>query len=144
MKKEITIVRNKNGEIEKGIVTKSFLKRANQFGTQEYEKMQQFCIKHNNVPIEVRTIKKKDNKKSYKNLTYENMEKYIKLQENPTERVKEFEKVKGEACIQQSPYHYVLEWFLKTYKNYEENKEIFKVCEEEIKKSEVEELEKVS
>ena len=78
-----------------------------------------------------KTIKKNPEKKSYKNHSFENMEAFIRVQENGTELMKEFNRQKELAKIQNNPYRAVLAWFLEKFKGYDSYKDYFKKLEEE-------------
>ena len=66
--------------------------------------------------IVLKEIKKKEGKKSYRNLTYANMREYIITREGEkSETVAEFDRVMALSKIQAGPYAYVKTWFLKKY-----------------------------
>ena len=106
------------------VVSKAFLTRASQLGTQEFEKvrnLREMLPEYDFVKKE--SIKKNPNKKTYRNLTYDNMEKYIRAkEENPVVMLAEYEKIKAKSCIQSSRYAYVKKWFLQQYPDYNEIK----------------------
>ena len=100
------------------IVTKTFLARASQLDTQEFDTIQNLMMILSGYKIVKRdSIKKNPNKKTYRNLTYKNMEEYIKLMDGSF-ALREFEKVKKASSIAPSPYAYVKKWFLKNYPEY--------------------------
>ena len=72
-----------------------------------------------------KTIKKNATKRTYKNLTYVNMERFLKSQDNADQLLKEFKVKKEAAAIQQNPYRAVLAWFLAKFPKYDEYKEFF-------------------
>ena len=78
-----------------------------------------------------KTIKKNPNKKTFLNLTYENMRGYILEQENADELIAEFEKQLALSKIQTSPYRFMVAWFEQKFENYDNYKEYF----ENLKKS---------
>lgn len=106
------------------VVSKAFLARASQLGTQEFEKVMELMEKLPGYTLtQKESIKKNPNKKTYRNLTYENMETYIGANEkNPIAMLAEFQTVKTKSCIQPSPYAYVKKWFLEQYPDYTESK----------------------
>lgn len=119
MKKQITVIRNTNGTVV-GQVTKAFMKNANIFGSTEYELWEQFIAKYPNAEMRTKSIKKNPDKKTTKNLKYENMKKYIKtVYGEESKYLAQFEKVKAASAIQKNPYKYVLDWFDKTFEGYE-------------------------
>ena len=98
------------------ILTKKFAKAASILNTPEYTTLMQMRRENPDFTIELREIKKKEGKKSYRNLTYERMEDYIINREGKDSDVhKEFVKVKKLAQVQAGPYAYVKSWFLKKY-----------------------------
>lgn len=106
------------------VVSKAFLAKASQLGTSEFEtvrKLMEMLPRYKFVQKE--SIKKNPNKKTYRNLTYDNMKKYIEANEkNPVAMLAEFQNVKAKSCIQSSPYAYVKKWFLEQYPDYTESK----------------------
>ena len=113
------------------ILTKKFAKAASILNTPEYTALIQIRRENPDFTIELREIKKKEGKKSYRNLTYERMEEYIIAREGKdSDALKEFEKVKMLSQVQAGPYAYVKTWFLKKYED------AFKKEEEDNKNSE--------
>lgn len=133
-------------------VTKAFAKNAVIFGTSEYKLWKEYRKDFPNAKMVTKTIKKNPEKKTYKNLTYKNMELFIKVQpvekdenDNVIDYMKEFERQKLMAKVQANPYKSVLAWFLEKFKDYSTYKEFFKKLEaEEKSKKEQEENEKYS
>ena len=115
--------KNANYEInhlnETVIMTKSFYKAASVLNTPEYKELMEIRRQHPNYTLELRQIKKADDKKSYRNLTYDNMEIFIKMIETDEatrkERLVQLETIKGLSKVQPSPYAYVKTWFLTNY-----------------------------
>lgn len=101
------------------IITKKFYKAASVLNSPEYKEMMQLRRDNPDFTIVLREIKKKENKKSYRNLNYKNMRTFIENHETDDEvraaRIKEFEKVKALSQVQSGPYAYVKTWFLKMY-----------------------------
>ena len=121
-------------------VTKAFAKNAVIFGTSEYKLWKEYRKDFPNAKMVTKTIKKNPEKKTYKNLTYKNMELFIKVQpvekdenDNVIDYMKEFERQKLMAKVQANPYKSVLAWFLEKFKDYSTYKEFFKKLEEEEK-----------
>ena len=113
----IKIERDVNGKVVRGIVSKTFLKKADIFGTNEYAEMQSFYEMHPGATIKAKTIKTKPDKRTTKNYTYENMELYIKATkgEKVNEFLEEMNTIKNVSQIQKRPYKYVLDWFKETF-----------------------------
>ena len=102
----------------KVILTKQFAKSASILNTPEYMTLLELRRNHPDYTFELREIRKKEGKKSYRNLTYEHMEDYIITREGKdSEAHKEFDKVKKLSQVQAGPYAYVTSWFLKKYKD---------------------------
>lgn len=99
-------------------VSKTFAKNARIYGTEEYRIWREFKAENPEFVMVVRTIKKNPDKETNKNLTYENMRLYISEQDNAEELLREFEKELRLSKIQASPYHAVLTWFKKNFKDY--------------------------
>ena len=106
------------------ILTKKFAKAASILNTPEYTTLMQMRRENPDFTIELREIKKKEGKKSYRNLTYEHMEDYIITREGKDSATyKEYLNVKKLAQIQAGSYAYVKSWFLKKYKDEFEKEE---------------------
>lgn len=112
-------------------VTKAFEKNAKIFGTPEYKLWREYLKENPGSIMITKTIKKNSEKNSYKNHSFENMEAFIRVQENGAELMKEFNRQKELAKIQNNPYRAVLAWFLKNFKGYDSYKDYFKKLEEE-------------
>ena len=98
------------------ILTKKFAKAASILNTPEYTALIQIRRENPDFTIELREIKKKEGKKSYRNLTYEHMEAYIITRDGKgSDAHKEFEQVKKLSQIQAGSYGYVKKWFLNKY-----------------------------
>lgn len=119
----------RNNKVVTGIVSKTFAKRADIFGTSEFYEWMDFLKYFPDATMKVAAAKRKtvdeENKRekiNTKNLTYVNMRAYIKslnLGKNAqTAALNEFENVKMRSKIQPNPYKYVREWFAARYKNY--------------------------
>lgn len=134
----ITIVKeNENAIIAQ--VTKAFEKNARVFGTEEYKLWREFKKDCPNAVMTTKRIKKNPNKKTNKNLTYDNMKAYINEQPNADELMKQFERELKLSKIQTSPYRAVLAWFEQTFEGYDSYKEYFKALAEK-EAEEVEEM----
>lgn len=104
-----------NFETEQIIITKKFGKAASQIGTPEFKAMQQLRKEFNGFGIAYKPIKKKENKKSYKGLSIDEMTRFLS---NRTEEEQEmFKKVLTIAANRQGKYAIVKKWFLDNYKD---------------------------
>ena len=100
------------------ILTKKFYKAATTLNSPEYTTLMQLRRDNPGFAVELREIKKKEGKQSYRNLTYTNMREYIITREGEkSETVAEFDRVMALSKIQAGPYAYVKTWFLNKYGN---------------------------
>ena len=106
-------------------VTKAFEKQARIFGTPEYREWRAYRQDFPSAQMVTKTIKKNASKRTYKNLTYDNIERFLKVQPTSKELIKEFNDQRAIAAIQQNPYRAVLAWFLSKFPKYDEYKEFF-------------------
>ena len=101
------------------VVTKKFYKAASVLNSPEYKELMQLRRDNPSFSIVLREIKKKEGKKTYRNLTYENMGTFIESYETDddvrADRLKEYEAVKALSKVQSGPYAYVKAWFLEKY-----------------------------
>ena len=118
----------KNYEVDfiesKIIVSKKFYQAAKTINTPEYKTLVQLRTENPGFAVELRTIQKKEGKKSYRNLTYENMRKFILTSEGEqSESLKEYDRVMALSKTHAGPYAYVKTWFLNKYPKYNEQLE---------------------
>ena len=128
MKKEITTMKKNTIIILDAThaqVTKAFEKQARIFGTPEYREWRAYRQDFPSAQMVTKTIKKNASKRTYKNLTYDNIERFLKVQPTSKELIKEFNDQRAIAAIQQNPYRAVLAWFLSKFPKYDEYKEFF-------------------
>ena len=98
------------------ILTKKFYKAATTLNSPEYNTLLQLRTQNPDYEIVLKEIKKKEGKKSYRNLTYDNMRNYIiTLEGEKSETLTEFDKVLKLSKVQAGPYAYVKTWFLGKY-----------------------------
>ena len=121
---------------EKAQVTKAFQKKAVIFGTAEFNLWREYVAMFPGAQMVVKSIKKNENKRTNKNLTYKNIRDFLALQDNGNALLMEFERELKLAKIQESPYRAVLAWFNKKFPNYDEYKDFFKDKEESESNSE--------
>ena len=110
-----------NFETEEIIITKKFGKAASQIGTAENKLLQQLRKEFEGFKIVYKTIDKKENKKSYKGLSIEEMERFVAGRSE--EELTLFKKVKEVASSKQGKYAIIKKWFLDKYKE-EYNREL--------------------
>lgn len=104
-------------------VTKAFQRQARIFGTDEYKMWKAYRKDFPGAKMETKTIKRNANKRTYRNLTYVNMGRYISV--NAPQLLEEFEREKDSAKAQENPYRAVLAWFLEKFPNYDDYKKFF-------------------
>ena len=116
-------------------VSKDFMKKACVFGTEEFKLWREYLTYYPNAVMATKTIKKKQNKTvNTRNMTYENMAAYIRVQSDAAEVMIEFQKQIQLSKVQNNPYRAVLAWFMQKYKNVNDYTEFFEKLAEEKKK----------
>jgi hypothetical protein len=74
----------------------------------------------------LKSIKKNPNKQtSTKNMTYENMAMFIRVQDDSKTLMIEFKKQIALSKVQTNPYRCVLAWFKQTFEEYDNYKAFF-------------------
>ena len=99
------------------VVSKAFYNKASNYGTNEYREHHTAMNENPSYGIEFKIIEKR----TFKELTFERMEAYIKTQPNSEQRFIEFEAAKMIADAKGAKYPLTKKWFLKTYPEYREN-----------------------
>ena len=97
------------------ILTKSFYKKVSDCTSEEYRILVQLRKDFADFAIEIKELKKKDNKKSYKGLSIDEMKRFML-----TRNEKEYEKFKRVCDIaesQKGKYAIIKKWFLDNYKD---------------------------
>lgn len=97
------------------LVTKAFEKQARIFNSPEFKLWREYKAMFPEAEMVTKNIKRNTTKRTYKNLTYANMERFLKVQPNGEKLVKELNEKKEAASIEANPYRVVLAWFLKKY-----------------------------
>ena len=119
-------------------VTKAFAKNARIFGTPEYKLWKEIRMDCPNAEMVTKTIKRNPNKKvDTRNMTYANMEAFIKAQDNANDLLQEMKKQIAMSKVQTNPYRSVLAWFLTKFKDYDSYKDYFMEYEAETATAEV-------
>ena len=107
-------------------VTKDFMKKACVFGTEEFKLWREYLTYYPNAVMATKTIKKNQNKTvNTRNMSYENMEAYIRAQSNSTDVMIEFKKQIQLSKVQNNPYRAVLAWFMQKYEDVNSYTEYF-------------------
>lgn len=104
--------------------SKSFLKKASVFGTEEYKMFREFRAQNPYVQVVAKTIKKNPDKKTYRNMTYANMREFIKTKEPGM--LSELDEQINLSKVQVNPYRAVLAWFIQKFPKYDEYREFWK------------------
>lgn len=129
---EIKTVRGKDGKVVAGQVTKTFHKRANIFGTPEYEKWENFVTRNSKAKMVVIKSKKTQPRAEKKiRPTYAKMTDFIKKQDNAEAYLEEMKKVKDMTAINGNSYNTVVKWFNNTFEDTADYKLTFKGILEE-------------
>ena len=97
-------------------VSPAFLKNAAHIASPEYRLIQQLRKDYGAIIIKEEKIERKASTL----IRFAQMEKHISQCRNAEERLERFNKIKAVSQIQNSPYNYVLTWFLNNYANYSE------------------------
>ena len=112
-------------------VSKAFEKKACIFGTEEFKLWREYKKECPNAQMVTKSIKKNPNQKNRRNMTYKNMEAFIKTQPNAKELMEEYETIQKRSKVQASPYQYVLSWFEAKFEGYNDLKQFMAQKEEE-------------
>lgn len=112
-------------------VTKAFEKKACIYGTDEFKLWREYKKEFPKVKMQTKSIKKNPNQKNRRNMTYPNMEAFIKTQPNRDELLNEYKTIKERSKIQTSPYQYVLTWFEGKFDGYNDLEQFMAKKEEE-------------
>ena len=111
-------------------MSKAFEDAANDPSTPEYKLLQQIRADFPGLTVARKSRRPSKKANPSKNLTYANMEQYIKAFKNAADLLAEFEKVKQLAGAQTNSYQYVRRWFVAQFPNYKElpdfSSELFK------------------
>lgn len=102
--------------IAKKIVLKSyFAKKALCVGSDQYYELQEAHKAYPDYSIEVRTIKKKVGKESYKGLTYEYMENFISEVDTTGAMMMAYNELRHRTDCHSNKYGHIKKWFLKNF-----------------------------
>lgn len=100
-------------------ITKDFEKKLNDIGSDEYNLVKQIQHDFPNIVIVKKKRTASPKAKVNKNLTYENMRKFILTYDNHDQLLDDFETVKSLSAPQKNPYLFVKNWFLKQFPDYQ-------------------------
>ena len=84
------------------LVTKAFEKQARVFNSPEFKLWREYKAMFPEAEMVTKNIKRNTTKRTYKNLTYANMERFLKVQPNGEKLVKELNEKKEAASIEEN------------------------------------------
>lgn len=132
MKKSIVFVTE-----TEAMVTKAFQKQARIFGTEEFKLWREYLTIFPNAKMITKSITKNPNRKTNRNLTYKNMEKFLRTLPDCETLLQEFETIKTRSCVKANPYHFTLEWFEEKVSPYDSYASFITSVEEERQQAEL-------
>ena len=139
MKKSIVYVSETEAQ-----VTKAFQKQARIFGTEEFKLWREYLKIFPKAKMTTKSIKKNPDRKSNRNLTYKNMEKFLRTLPDSESLLLEFETVKTRSCVKANPYHFTLVWFEEKVSRCDSYTSFMEEVEEERQATEVIQLPKAA
>ena len=139
MKKSIVFVSETEAQ-----VTKAFQKKANIFGTDEFKLWREYLKIYPDAKMTTKSIKKNPVRKTNRNLTYLNMEKFLGTLPEAEKLLTQFKVIKTRSCTQNYPYRFVLEWFEERVSGYESYGSFIQEVEEKRRAAEVMQLPKAA
>ena len=100
------------------IMNQKFAAAAAKYGTKENRLLKDIRTDFPGMKEVIVSGRECDKAKPNHRLTYENMEKHIRVYENAEELLEVFETVKAASVALASPYKYVADWFKAQFPNY--------------------------
>lgn len=103
--------------VSKKIVgTQASLNKAKYFGTPEYNELCELMEAHPRFRVATKKVKQNNSKQTYKNLNFTFIEKYISIQPDAENIMREYENVKTSAeSLGRSVYPRVKRWFIERF-----------------------------
>ena len=101
------------------IMNYKFAAAAAEYGTKEYKIMKGIRKDFPGMAEVVMSGREQKSPRPNTRLTYENMEKFIEVQEDSEALLEVFETVKAASRASQSPYKYVCDWFKEQFPDYQ-------------------------
>ena len=98
-------------------LSESFVKKASRLGTAEYKLVLQYQKDH--PDLKMVEMEKKPSEHKRDAVTYTRMEQTIKLCRDSESRMKQYERMRTWAEIQDAPFLKLKAWFLNNYANYD-------------------------
>ena len=121
-------------------VTKAFQKQAHIFGTEEFKLWREYLPIFPKAKMTTKSIKKNPDRKTNRNLTYKNMEKFLSTLPDSETLLREFETIKTRSCVKANPYHFTLAWFEAKVSHYDNFASFIAEVEAERKSAEIVQL----
>jgi hypothetical protein len=103
------------------IMNYKFAAAAAKYGTKENVLMKNIRADFPGMAEVIISGHEQESAKTNHRLTYENMEKYIRVHENADELLEVFATVKTASVALASPYKYVCDWFKAQFPNYKKS-----------------------
>ena len=100
---------------ERIIMDRTFAKTASIVGSTNYNLLQEARRDYPSYQVTLRSIKKKEDKESYRGLTYQYMEDYIRTHANAAPNMAEFQQQLLLAKCHSIRYANIKKWFLAMY-----------------------------
>ncbi len=97
------------------VMDKTFAKAASFVGSNEYNLLQDARRDYPTYQVALRSIKKKEDKESYRGLTYQYMENYIACHANAIKIMEEYKELRLQAECHSIRYPNIKKWFLAKY-----------------------------
>ena len=97
------------------VMDRTFAKAASFVGSNEYNLLQDARRDYPSYQVTLRSIKKKEDKESYRGLTYQYMENYIATHANAARIMEEYKELRLQAECHSIRYPNIKKWFLAKY-----------------------------
>ena len=97
------------------VMDRTFAKAASFVGSNEYNLLQDARRDYPSYQVTLRSIKKKEDKESYRGLTYQYMENYIATNANAARIMEEYRELRLQAECHSIRYPNIKKWFLAKY-----------------------------
>lgn len=97
------------------VMDRTFAKAASFVGSNEYNLLQDARRDYPTYQVTLRSIKKKEDKESYRGLTYQYMENYIACHANAIKIMEEYKELRLQAECHSIRYPNIKKWFLAKY-----------------------------
>lgn len=99
--------------------TKAFVRAMNNTNSDEFKIYCEITRRFPKFEVLGRTHRSPSKPNKNKRLTYKNMERYIGMYDNADVLLEDFNTVRELSKVQTSCYHFVRDWFVKQFPNYD-------------------------